>query len=189
MENLADFIFELATLKKQKRTGWWLVGIKNPESVAEHSHMATVIAYILGRLENVNAERAAVIALFNDVSETRIGDLHKVAQRYVGGKEVEKKVVKEQLASLPDEIKDSLSKTMEEFYKENTKEGIIARDADLLENAFQAKEYIEQGYKECQGWINNVRKLLKTKSAKILLELMEKQNSTDWFKGLKNIKR
>lgn len=189
MENLADFIFELAQLKKEKRTGWWRAGIKDPETVAEHSYMAGAIAFILAKMEGANAERAAVMGLFNDMAETRIGDLNKIAQRYVGGKDVEKKVVKEQLASLPSEIKESLSKIMDEYYKEDTKEGVIARDADLLENAFQAKEYIEHGYKSCEDWISNIKKMLKTESAKKLLNLMENGSSTNWWQGLKNIKR
>ena len=61
--------------------------------------------------------------------------------------------------------------------------------ADLLENAFQAKEYIEIGYKDAQNWIDNIRTILKTGSAKKLLDEIEKTSSNEWWKNLKKIDR
>ncbi len=37
MQNLAQFLFEVGYLKRVRRSGWWLLGNKTPESVAEHS--------------------------------------------------------------------------------------------------------------------------------------------------------
>ena len=48
--------------------------------------------------------------------------------------------------------------------------GKIAKDADLLEQAFAAKEYMEAGHAAANDWIINIRKVLYTKSAKQLLE-------------------
>ncbi len=74
-----------------------------------------------------------------------------------------------------------------EYEDRTTKEGIVAKDADMLETAFQAKEYVDLGYKTCQDWIDNVEKCLKTKSAKTLLKEMKKIEFTDWWRGLKKI--
>jgi putative hydrolase of HD superfamily len=187
MKAVADFIFELGQLKREKRSGWWRANIKDPESVAEHSHRAAIVAYVLAKLENADAEKAATMCVLHDLPETRVGDASKIAQRYFSIDEA--KVVKEQVASLPKDIADSITMLMDDYHNQKSKESIIARDADLLEAAFQAKEYIEQGYASCQDWINNVKKLLTTKSAKELLSQMEKSNSTEWWQGLKNIKR
>ncbi|MBF0384955.1 MAG: HD domain-containing protein, partial [Candidatus Omnitrophica bacterium] len=35
---------EAGLLKRVKRSGWWVAGIKDPESVAEHSFRCAVIA-------------------------------------------------------------------------------------------------------------------------------------------------
>ena len=69
----------------------------------------------------------------------------------------------------------------------NTKEGIVAKDADWLELAFQAKQYIDQGHLAAQNWIDNVEKALETDSAKELLKEMQKTNFTDWLIGLKKM--
>ena len=69
----------------------------------------------------------------------------------------------------------------------NTKAGIIARDADLLEVAATAKELYEKGYEYAKDWIKNVSLKLRTKSAKKLLEEMEKVNSNEWWQGLKKL--
>ncbi len=34
--------------------------------------------------------------------------------------------------------------------------GKILKDADLLENALTAKEYMEQGHKEAKQWLDNI---------------------------------
>lgn len=75
----------------------------------------------------------------------------------------------------------------EEYEDKKSKEAIIARDADMLETAFQAKEYLDLGYKACQDWINNVEKCIKTKTAKKLLKVAKKTPFTDWWRGLKKI--
>ena len=35
---LAGFGYELGLLKRLRRTGWWHVGVDNPESVAAHTN-------------------------------------------------------------------------------------------------------------------------------------------------------
>jgi len=74
-----------------------------------------------------------------------------------------------------------------ELEERKTKEAIIAKEADYLEVAFQAKEYMEQGYKDAQIWIDNVDKVLVTKSAKELMKQLKKTSYNDWWKGLKKV--
>jgi hypothetical protein len=57
--------------------------------------------------------------------------------------------------------------------------GNVAKDADYLEQAFQAKIYIEQGYQVAEQRITNVRKALKTESAIKLREELAQVHSTD----------
>jgi putative hydrolase of HD superfamily len=69
----------------------------------------------------------------------------------------------------------------------STTAGIIAKDADLLEQLVTAKEYLEIGYSSCQDWIDNIQKVLRTNSAKKLAEEIVQTNSTDWWAGLKKL--
>jgi len=189
MEKIADFFYEAGQLKRVKRSGWWMIGIKDPESVAEHSFRAAVIGYVLSKLEKVNTEKVVVACLFQDFNEARINDLHKVGQRYIDFKPIEKKVFSEQIENLPKEAKQELSKLFSEFQRDGSSEATVARDADLLENACQAKEYIEMGNGDAQNWIDNIKKIIRTESGKKLLTIIEKRSSNEWWKGLKKITR
>lgn len=166
-----DFVFELGSLKLVKRSGWWMAGIKDPESVAEHSFRAAAIAYLLAKEEGEDAEKICTAALFHDALETRLGDRHKVSQKYLETpKEVEEQIRHDQGIALPE---------LDE------KEEVIARDADLLEVAFQAKEYYEDGHKACWNWVERAGKAIKTRTARKWFQLMLETGSHDWWKGLK----
>ncbi len=59
--------------------------VKN-ENVAEHSHQVAVIAHLLAVIRNtyfqgtLNAEKAATIALYHEVSETKLQDINHVTK-------------------------------------------------------------------------------------------------------------
>ncbi len=186
-EKLCDYIFELNTLKKFHHSGTKLAGVNIPDTIAEHAYRTAVIGYILAKAEKANPDKVALICLMHDNAEARITDLHKVARRYVDTKKPEKQAYKEQLERLPEDLAGLFWKNFLEFEDQTTKEGIVARDADMLETAFQAKEYLDLGHKACQDWISNVEKCLKTKTAKKLLQTMKKKQFTDWWQGLKKI--
>ena len=165
------------------------MGIKNPESVADHTVRAMFIAFVIAKMEGANAERAALINAIHDLPETRINDLHKIAQNYFTNKrEVEKKVIDDQLSQLPGGISSALRELVAD-HDSNNIEQVIARDADLLECAIQAREYVEQGYSAAQNWIDNTEGLLVTESAKRLFELVKRTKPSDWYPPLKSIKR
>ncbi len=186
IKKLVNFLYETGQLKRVKRSGWWLINITDPENVAEHSHRAAVIGYFLARMENADVYKVILMCLFNDIHETRLNDLHKVGHRYIDFKEAEGKAHTEQFQGLDDYGKELLT-LMTEFQKRATKESIVARDADLLENALQAKEYIKIGYADAQNWIDNIWKVIKTDSGKKLLKEIEATGPNDWWKNLKKI--
>jgi putative hydrolase of HD superfamily len=188
LKKVTNFMFEIGTLKNVKRSGFWLINIKDPESVADHSFRTGILGYILAQLEGANPEKVALMCLFNDLHEARLNDLHKIGQRYIDFKKAETVAHKEQTESIG-ELGEGIFSLHRELHELKTKEADVARDADLLENAYQAKEYIEIGHKDAQNWIDNIRGVIKTKTAKKLLDLLEKTNSNDWWQSLKKIER
>ena len=187
MKNIANFIFELGHLKRVRRSGSWLMGVKDPESVAEHAHRATIIGRILAELEKADTNKVTTMLLLHDVPETRINDIHKVGARYLDFKKAEVASLNDQVKNLPDNLSKEMKNLFLELEERKTKEAIIAKEADYLEVAFQAKEYMEQGYKDAQIWIDNVDKVLVTKSAKELMKQLKKTSYNDWWKGLKKV--
>ncbi len=170
-------------LKRIKREGWRIAGVEMPESVSEHSLRAAQIGYVLAKMAgNADAHRVCSMLVFHDIGECRIGDLHKIAQRYV--KADEERVVREQTEKLGEAGKEIFA-LWKEVEEQSTKEGIIAKDADFLEVAITAKEYMELGYPSAKDWIENVGGKLRTPSAKELFSILLNSSSSGWWKGLK----
>lgn len=186
-KKICNYIFELGALKKFRHSGTKLAGVNQPDSIAEHAYRAAIIGYILAEMERADVQKVVLMTLIHDNAETRITDLHRVARRYIDSKRSEKIAYQEQLTNLPPKLAKALEKLFVEYEDVTTQEGLIARDADMLETAFQAKEYLDIGHKACQDWIDNVAKCLQTKSAKTLLKTLKKTDFTDWWRGLKKI--
>lgn len=187
-KKIVNFFFELGMLRRQKHSGFALAGVnKDLRSLADHTVRTAVIAYLLADLEKADPEKTAMMCLIHDFPEMRVGDHHKVSSRYLKTQAAEEKAFKEQINGLPAFSKNKWREYYREKEKRNTKEGIIAQDADWLEVAISAREYITQGFPSAQIWINNVRQALETKSAKELLKVIEKSSPSDWWQGLKKM--
>ncbi|KHO48017.1 MAG: hypothetical protein QT00_C0001G0029 [archaeon GW2011_AR5] len=184
MKDIAKFFFELGTLKRTERAGWAVTGISKPEVIAAHAYRATVIGYMLAELEKVDKDKVMRMLMFHDVPETRIGDLHKVAASYLNSGEGEEKAAADQSKLMPTVIGNEFVQLIREFNEKRTKEAIVARDADYLEAAVTAKEYLINGYKHSEEFLKRIRKVLVTPSAKKLLKEIEKSDGF-WWKGLK----
>ena len=183
--DFSRFFYELGMLKRVQREGWKLLGIARPESVAEHSLRAAQIAYVLACLENhPSPETVCTLLVFHDMGECRIGDVQKVANRYIDSDE--RRAVTDQLHPLG-EIGERILQLWDEIESQHSEMGIIAKDADLLELAITACEYKKQGFIAADDWLQKTRKRLKTSSAKELLESMIQTDPMSWWDGLKQI--
>ena len=110
-----DFFAEMGLLKRVKRSGWWVAGIKDPESVAEHSFRCAIIAYYIAYLEEVDPFKTTTMALFNDVHEARINDLHKMGHYYIDFRKAEQKVFEDQVSDLDKEVQGPMKDVREEY--------------------------------------------------------------------------
>jgi putative hydrolase of HD superfamily len=187
LNKIVNFLFEIEILKRIKRAGWKRVGIENSDSVAEHAFCTAQIAYILAEMEKANAQKAVLIALFHDNGEARVGDLDLVAKLYLKDVKGEEKSFSDQIKKLPGERE--IQQLFKEWKEQKTKEAIVARDADLLEGAIQAKFYLTQGNKLLDIWIKHFGSKLKTKSAKKIFRKIVKAKIDEWWKEIPEIKK
>ncbi|MFH1394600.1 MAG: HD domain-containing protein [Candidatus Omnitrophota bacterium] len=183
-KKILDFIAEAGKLKQVKRSGWWMVGVPNEESVAEHSFRAAVIGYVLVKMEKADVSKVLAMTLFNDLHEARINDLHKVAHRYLDVRPAEKRAFEDQISGLDKAMKKELQNIRKEHDTQKTIESIIARDADILECLIQAKEYVDLGYNNAKKFFKEAPKHLKTKSAKKLWQNAKLWDSNSWWEKL-----
>ena len=158
---LAAFGYELGMLKRIRRSGWWHAGVRDPESVAEHTMRVAQLAAMLAVEEGADPARASLLALWHDSQETRTGDLPHTAESYLT-KPDPQQITEDQTANLPGPSRDMVRQAVEEYESRQTPEAECARDADKLEMLLQAVEYRDIGVHRVDGWIDSARKSLTT---------------------------
>lgn len=158
------FAFEMGVLKRLRRSGWWHVGVRDPESVAEHSLRVAQLAALIASVEGADPVRASYLGLWHDSQETRTGDIPHSARPYVTAVPNER-ISADQVAGMPDVAAKSILEAVIEYEAGETPEARCAKDADRLECLLQAVEYGEVGYTRIQGWIDSSRSRLTTEFA------------------------
>ncbi|MFE7870654.1 HD family hydrolase [Micromonospora humida] len=158
------FIFEAGVLKRAARTGWWFAGIKDPESIADHSFRTALIGMMLAAMEGADPARVSMLCVLHDTQETRITDIPHIAKSYLTAAP-NTTVTADQVAACPPAVADLVNAAVAEYEAGETPEAIVARDADKLECLVQAVEYRHQGIDNVQRWIDSSRAALKTASA------------------------
>lgn len=168
-EAIAVFGYELGLLKRVRRTGWWHAGVRDPESVAEHTMRTAQLAALIAAEEGADPARAAFLALWHDTQETRTGDLPHTATKYLT-KPDPRQITADQTERLPDRSRDTVRAAVDEYESRQTQEALCARDADKLEMLLQAIEYRDIGVSRVDGWIDSACKDLKTEASRRIAE-------------------
>jgi putative hydrolase of HD superfamily len=181
LTQVARFLFEAGTLKNARRTGWWMAGIRDPESVAEHAWRTSLLASVIATLEGADPARAAHMAVWHDSQESRTGDVNHLGKKYTPSADPET-VTADQTAGMPDVLARAVRATVAEYEAKETPEAICARDADKLECLLQGIEYKAQGHTSAQRWIDNSRGRLTTQTAKALADELLSMEPLNWLR-------
>ncbi|GGZ10495.1 HD domain-containing protein [Streptomyces poonensis] len=181
LDAVARFLYEAGTLKHTSRSGWWMAGVRDPESVAEHSWRTALIATIIAKLEGADPSRAAFLAVWHDSQETRTGDVNYLGKKYSTEADPQA-VTADQVAGMPEVLASAVRDLVAEYEAKESAEAICARDADKLECLIQGVEYKAQGYENAQRWIDNSRGRLVTKTANELADAVLETGSLDWLR-------
>src|SRR4051794_22458803 len=163
-EPLASFGYELGLLKRIRRSGWWHVGVRDPESVGEHSLRAAQLAAMIAAEEGADPARASFLALWHDSQETRTGDLPHTAGDHLT-KSDPRQITSHQTARLPERSREMIRLAVDEYESQQTTEAVCAKDADKLEMLLQAVEYRDIGLRRIDGWIDSARRSLRTETS------------------------
>ncbi|WP_369032341.1 HD domain-containing protein [Streptomyces adonidis] len=185
---VARFLYEAGTLKQTRRTGWWMAGVRDPESVAEHSWRTALLATIIAKLEGADPAQAAFLAVWHDSQETRTGDVNHLGKKYASDADPQA-VTADQVAGMPEVLASAVREIVAEYEAKESPEAICARDADKLECMIQGVEYKAQGYENAQRWIDNSRGRLVTKSANELADAVLVTGSLEWLRAALGEKR
>jgi putative hydrolases of HD superfamily len=184
MHGVVRFAYEAGQLKRLPRAGWLIAGIRDPESVAEHSFRVAVLAYLIAVLEGADPHRATALGLFHDLPETRIGDVPRMGRPYITTAAPDL-VASDQVAGLPDELAHHIATLVTEHESANTPaatpEARCSCDADKLDCLLQAREYQCQGNQFVQPWIDSMVTAVITETGKRLAAAAQEVSPDAWW--------
>lgn len=190
-ERIADFLFEIGTMRKLLRIHRQTLGTDDmSDNIASHSYRVAIIGWFLAKEEGVDPYKVVMMCLLHDMAEVRSGDHNWVHKRYV--KIFEDEIKEDQLGTLP---YGDLKEILDEYDVRESKESIVAKDADRLDQILLLREYDWQGNKEALRWLrgksSDEQKDIKakvaglqTESAKRLGESIYDREPSAWFDNL-----
>lgn len=110
----AGFLLEMGMLKRAKRSGWWIAGVKDPETIAEHSFRTALIGSVLAMMEGADPARTALLGLWHDTQETRVGDIPHIGRRYLDAAD-NQSVTADQLADAHPAVRSEARRIVDDY--------------------------------------------------------------------------
>ena len=145
-KRLANFLFEAGTMRKILRIHrQTFLSDDMSDNNASHSYRVALIGWILAKKENADPYKVVMMCLLHDLGEVRSNDHNWVHKRYV--KVFNDEIIAEQLGTLPF---DDFQEVVGEYEERKSKEAIIAKDADMLDQILLLREYDWQGNAEAK---------------------------------------
>ncbi|MCP6718364.1 MAG: HD domain-containing protein [Patescibacteria group bacterium] len=181
---ITNFFFEIATLRRLTRSHRQMIQ-EVSDNISDHSFRVAIIGMILANLEQCDENKVLKMCLFHDVAEARIGDANFINQQYIDAREEE--AFKDQMQGLP--ISEKMIGIIKEREEQKTKEAVVSKDADLLDQMVLQQEYFYKDEKNRKIWQNHSEKSLKTESAKKLAKKIRQSNPFEWLYQLADDKR
>lgn len=137
---LSNFIHTLEKLKHIKRKGWLLKGVKDVESVADHTYRVSLLASIVSDTLGLDTEKVIKMALIHDLPEAYFGDITPHDAAFMKKEELEKYTLNHLFDEI-EELKGGYKAILQEYLAGKTDESHLVYQADKLEMAYQAYEY------------------------------------------------
>lgn len=159
------WVFRMPLIKR-----WGLMHTVKPENVAEHSHQVAVIAHLLAVIKNkryggdLNPERAATLALYHEISETKLQDINSKTKYHNPEftkqfKRLEALAEQECLETIPEDLRIEfagliIQSDVDERYKR------IVKAADIIAAYIKTLDELSFGNKEFLHVKDNIEEKL-----------------------------
>ncbi|WP_448550033.1 5'-deoxynucleotidase [Thalassotalea fusca] len=154
---------------------WALMHSVKSENIAEHSHQVAVISHLLAVIKNkyfdgnLSPEKAATIALYHEVSETKLQDINHVTKYHNPTltqefKKLEEIAEKECLQSLPEDLRDEFNHLIVQSHVDAEYKSIV-KAADLISAYLKACDEVSFGNREFEHVKSRLDEMLSTYKA------------------------
>jgi putative hydrolase of HD superfamily len=187
-ERMVNFFYEIGTMRKLMRIHRQVLLTDDmSDSIASHSYRVAIISWFLAKGEGADPYKTVMMSLLHDMTEVRSNDHNWVHKKYV--KVFENEIAAEQLGSLP---YPDFKNFVDEYQERKSKESVLAKEADLLDQILLLREYDWSGNKEAHIWlygkgsakVNAQLEKLKTKTGKKFGKTMYDVDPSDWWNNL-----
>lgn len=181
-KKIVQFLFEMGTMRKVPRIHrQTFLTDDMTDNIATHSYRVALIGWFLAKLDGADPYKTTMMCLAHDMGEVRANDHNWIHKRYI--KVFDEEIKHEQLGSLPFQ---DLKELADEYDKRESKEALIAKDADMVDQIFLLREYVWQGNKEAELWLKNedIMDRFKTESAKNLVKTAMAESPSSWWNNL-----
>lgn len=175
-EKIVNFFFEIASLRRLVRSHSQMLDMAN-DNISDHSFRVAIIGMTIAELEKADVNKVVKMCLFHDLAEARTGDANFIQQQY--SKRYEKEAVKDQMKDIP--IGPEVIALFDEYEEKQTKESIVAKDADMLDQMILQQEYLYDDPKNRKIWHEHSFAKIKTDSGKKLAKQIKESNPFEWF--------
>ncbi len=145
--SLLDLLLELQTLDRVPRSGYFLRGISDCESVSEHTfHLAMLVWLLAAEEPALDRAHAVEMALMHDLAELRIGDLPRTATTYLPA-EVKHAAERRAAADILAPADPRANALYEEYEEGETTEARFVRACDKLQLMVKVTVYERWGHR------------------------------------------
>ena len=148
VDSAVDAVCAAYELKDERRTGWQLRGVDDPESVAAHSWGVAYLVVAFGdrfrdELPGVDLDRALRLAVVHDAAEALTGDVATRADETADPIDREAKAAaeREAMATLADPLPARIADAFATYEARETPEAVLVKECDLLDTCVQAVVY------------------------------------------------
>jgi putative hydrolase of HD superfamily len=149
IQDLETVFRDFLNLKKLRRTGWQLRGIRDGESLADHCFGVVFLTFILGQelqYPDLDREKATQMAIIHEIAECRVGDIPFPALEFLTGKSAAEQKATRAIFSPLKVSGDALQALFEEFEAGISCEAKFVRAIDKLDMLITALEYEHSGF-------------------------------------------
>lgn len=144
--SLSTFFDAAIQLKYVDRAGWKAkVGVKDPESVADHAYSMCAIGMAMSDAMGLDTEKVLKMIVLHDLGESIVGDYMPGQVSAKRKQREESNAIKKIISGLPAKVKTEYSRIWREYGQGRTKEARLVRRVDKFEMALQAARYAKDG--------------------------------------------
>lgn len=139
MPNLWRLLKLVDSLSWLPRIGWVNAGVRDPETVAEHTLLVSYIAIELAKAMNLNPGKASLMALLHDAAESELGNASRFVRDSLG-------MDKWRMLEMSVVSKLGFGEEFSSLINQSEPEALVVAISDKLATLMRACLYAEQGY-------------------------------------------